>query len=386
MNAANASAQGLSGPALGGGAAPAPHLPDGLATAAPADKAAMVRAAFLGQADSCAGLGSPLTARLCRLCAERLGPEGAVGAAVLGWAGEPSSSGDSVPLRLMGGLHALVLGGADPVLAEAYAAAASLPDGHLWAVVSGALDRHPAHLLHWLQSAPQTNEVRRSAVLIAAGHWLAARFGLPLVLSELGASAGLNLLWDRWRLETPAGPLGPAGAPVVLAPEWRGAPPTAAVPEVAERAGADLNPLDPVADRLRLLSYIWADQSDRLARTRAALDVAAANRPPVARADAVDWLAERLATPRPGQLHLVCHTIAWQYFPAAAQARGEALLARHGARATPQAPLARLGMEADASGLPGAAMVLDLWPGALRIPLGRVDFHGRWIGWQAPAP
>lgn len=351
-----------------------------------AHRAAAVRAAFLGQAESCQGLGSPLTARLCRLCAERLGPEGAVAAAVLGWAGEPSSRGDSVPLRLMGGLHALVLGGADPALRDAYAAADRLSDDHLWSVVAGALDRHPAHLLHWLQSAPQTNEVRRSAVLITAGHWLAARFGLPLVLSELGASAGLNLLWDHWRLETPAGPLGPAGAPVVLTPDWRGGAPAAAAPEVAERAGADLNPLDPVADRLRLLSYIWADQTDRLTRTRAALDTAASARPPVARADAADWLAGRLATPRPGRLHLVCHTIAWQYFPAAAQARGAALLACHGACATPQAPLARLGMEADASGLPGAALTLDLWPGALRIPLGRVDFHGRWIDWQAPPP
>lgn len=344
-----------------------------------------VREAFRDQAVSCDALGSPLTARLCRLCADRLGT-GAVADAVLGWPGEPSSKGDSVALRLMGGLHALVQTGADPGLAAAYAGAADLSDDHLWSAAAPALDRHAGHLLHWLQSAPQTNEVRRSAALIAAGHWLTARFGLPLVLSELGASAGLNLLWDHWQLETPAGVLGPAGAPVVLAPDWHGAPPVVAPPVVADRAGVDLNPLDPVADRLRLLSYIWADQADRLSRTRAALDVAAALRPPVTRADAVDWLAGRLASPMPGRLHLVCHTIAWQYFPAAAQTRGEALLAAHGARATPDAPLARLGMEADSSGQRGAGLFIDLWPSGQRIVLGRVDFHGRWIDWQAPPP
>jgi hypothetical protein len=153
---------------------------------------------------------------------------------------------------------------------------------------------------------------------------------------------------------------------------------------VTERAGVDLNPLDPVTDRLRLLSYIWPDQTERLARTEAALDAAARLRPPVARGDAIDWLAHRLATPRPGRLHLVCHTVAWQYFPAEAQARGRALLAEAGARATPEAPLAHLGMEADGQE-PGAAVNLTLWPGGHSEPLGRADFHGRWLTWSAPA-
>jgi hypothetical protein len=344
-----------------------------------------IRASFRQQAEACAALGSPLTARLCRLCADRL-DKGAVADRVLRWPGNPDGKADALALRLMGGLHALVLTGADPALAAAYAAAADLSDDHLWPVVAQAMDSHAGHLLHWLDSPPQTNEVRRSAVLIAAGHWLAARFGLPLVLSELGASAGLNLLWDRWRLDGVGQGLGPADAPVILSPDWRGSAPVVCAPQVIDRAGVDLSPLHPVRDRLRLMSYIWADQPDRLARTRAALDVAAADPPPLTQADAVDWLEQRLAQPQPGALHLVFHTVAWQYFPAATQARGEAVLAAAGARATAQAPLARLAMEADSSGLPGAALTLDLWPDGRRIALGRVDFHGRWVEWQAPPP
>ena len=115
---------------------------------------------------------------------------------------------------------------------------------------------------------------------------------------------------------------------------------------------------------IRDRSYIWADQADRLARTAAALDLAATALPPIAQGDAIDWLQGRLAQSHPGALHLVYHTIAWQYFPPDAQASGLALFDQAGARASAGAPLAHLSMEADA--VPdGAALVLWLWTGCL---------------------
>jgi hypothetical protein len=113
--------------------------------------------------------------------------------------------------------------------------------------------------------------------------------------------------------------------------------------------------------------------------TRAAI---AAQTGAVERGDAIDWLEDRLATPRPGHLHLIYHTIAWQYFPAPSQTRGTALFEAAGARATQTAPLAWLRMEND-GGKDGAALTLRLWPGDLHITLGRVDFHGRWLRWEA---
>ncbi|WP_102225120.1 DUF2332 domain-containing protein [Acidimangrovimonas sediminis] len=342
--------------------------------------------ALRDQAMSCDALGSPFTARLLRLAADRLRPGTPVTDRLFAWQGDITSRGHSLPLRLAGALHALVLSGQDDRLAAQYAAPGD--DGALWGAVSDALTRHEAAVQLWLDSPPQTNEVRRSAVLIAAGAWLTARLGLPLVLSELGASAGLNLIWDRYALVAGSVRIAPPDPVLELAPEWRGRPPAEAAPEIAARRGVDLNPLDPVADRLRLMAYTWADQADRLARTDLALAEAARLKPQVDRGDAAAWLADRLAEVHPGRLHLVCHTIAWQYFPQETKDRASAALARAGARATPEAPLAHLGMEADAA-QPGAGVTLTLWDGATpdgtTIALGRADFHGRWVDWQPPA-
>lgn len=342
-----------------------------------------VRAMFLSQAEGCAGLGSPLTARVLRLLAAAMQPGTTVEDRVLGWQGNLARHGDAMALRLAGGLHALVLTGADAELAAFYRDPCTVTDADATRLLRRCLQDHPDLLNRWLDSAPQTNEVRRSAALIAVGHWLTARLGLPIVLSELGASAGLNLLWDHYALDLGA-IYGPQAAHVVLRPDWQGTLPPGTKPRVAARAGVDLQPLHPVQDRLRALSYIWADQTDRLARTAAALDLAAGTLPPIVQGDAIDWLQGRLAQHHPGALHLVYHTIAWQYFLPAAQARGLALFDQAGARASAGAPLAHLSMEADA--VPdGAALILWLWTGGAvqRFDLARVDFHGRWLRWTA---
>ena len=336
-------------------------------------------AAFQQQARACGELGSPFMARLCTLFATRLRPDSALTRRLFDWQGDLGPGAVSVPLRLCGALHALVLQG-HAGLGAVYPPAAA-DDGALWAALKAALRDEADFIGAFIDSAPQTNEVRRSAALIAAGHWLTARLGLPIAMMELGASAGLNLQWDRYALDIGAQRFGPAAPALVLRPEWRGDLPPAEAPQVISRAGVDLNPLDPndPGDGLRLLAYLWPDQPERLALTRAAI---AARPPRPERGDAIAWLRQRLA-PTPGHLQLIYHTIAWQYFPAALQAEGEALIAQAGLRASAEAPLAWLAYEGDGQA-PGAALVLRLWPGDLRINLGRADFHGRWIDWQAP--
>lgn len=339
-----------------------------------------LRAAFATQAAACAGLGSPFMARLCTLLGARVQPGSALGDRLLAWRGDLGPRGESVPLRLCGALHALKLAG-DAGLAAVYPPH-DPSDAALWAALAQALTQHESAIMAFIDSPPQTNEIRRSVALIAAGHWLRARYDMPFVTRELGASGGLNLWWDRYQLMTPRGGLGPAGTGPRLCPDWSGAVPEGPAPVIAQRRGVDLNPLDPTdpGDALRLSAYLWPDQPERLSLTRAAMAQIPA--PLVDRSDAIDWLAQAL-DPVPGHMRLIYHTVAWQYFPPGKQAEGSALIEAAGVQAGRDSPLAWLAMENDGDNQ-GAALTLRLWPDAPTSRLlARVSFHGQWIDWRA---
>jgi hypothetical protein len=342
---------------------------------------ARVRGAFRSQGQSCAHLGSPFMAQLMPLIAERLTAETALGQRILSWEGDVGPAGQSVPLRTAGALHALVLAGSAPSLAAAYPPATA-DDDTLWDAVDAAMTEHADRVLEALERAPQTNEIRRSAILLPALWWVLAQTGdRPIALSELGASAGLNLMLDRFAIETPDGRAGPDGSPVRLRPEWRAPPPPARALRVVDRAGVDRHPIDAgdPADALRLMSYLWPDQPDRMAMTRGAIGMGPA-RPD--EGDAAPWLKARL-TSRPGAcLHVVYTTVAWQYFPKETQEACTRALETAGAVATAEAPLVHIAFEADGR-RDGGALVARLWPHAPEPKtLARADFHGRWVDWR----
>ena len=347
-----------------------------------------VRAAFATQAAICAASGAPFTGRVCGLIGARLDRSGEIGRRVLDWAGNPSHEGDALPLRLAGGLHGLARAGNDPGLAAVYPPnAAPADDDVLWEIVAGSLVSHAAQLDRWLDGPPQTNEVGRSAGLMAGLLVLAERFGAPFALYELGASAGLNTRLDRYGFRLGAVEAGDPGSAVRIAPEWRGASPPSAEVRVVRRAGVDLNPLDPgdAATRERLAAYVWADQRERLGRLEAALDIAVRMPIDLERGDAADWLERRLAVePEPGVCRVVMHTIAFQYFPPEAQARVRARIEAAGARATAKAPVAWLTFEAEQSGFERQPVLrLRAWPGGENVMLARGHPHGAWFEWMA---
>jgi len=316
--------------------------------------------------------------RLMALCGTMPWPSGSVADRIFAWPGDISPRGQSVPLRIAGALHALHLQG-HKGLATVYPPHV-VDVASLWDAVSSVFISDAEHMHRWLDSAPQTNEVRRSATLIAVGHLLTERFGLPLRTSELGASGGLNLHWDTYGLKLGGKMFGASDPALILTPDWTGPLPPDTSPKIMARGGVDLNPLDPdnPDDALRLQAYLWPDQPARLALTRSAITAAKTR---VDQGDAIDWLKGRLGNV-PGQTHMIYSTVAWQYFPKEKQAEGAALIAQAGAAATDDTPLAWFGMEND-GGAQGAALTLRLWPGDLRLNLGRADFHGRWIKWAA---
>ena len=333
-----------------------------------------VRAAFAFQAGWARDLGAPFTARLLEATAAVVDRSTTVGARLLDWPGEPIP--DALVLRLLGGLHALVRTGALPDLAAAYPPNPLPEHAVLASRVTAALtdDR----LLPWLDSPPQTNEVGRSGVLMPGLMVVAAETGLPLRLFELGASAGLNLRVDRYAYDFGGMTIGPADAPLVLAPAWTGPPPPRAPVTVVARAGVDRAPVDLTHGGDRLLAYVWPDQPERVARLAAAIAAFRADPVAIDRADAADWVEARVVT-APGAATVVFHSIAFQYFPPATQARVAAHMAAVGAAATADAPLAWLRFEFDGAAA-APALRLRLWPGDDRL-LARAHPHGASVEW-----
>jgi len=328
-------------------------------------------------------LGSPFTALLCRLLADRLEPDSLFARRIGGWKGNPKD--DALPLRAVGGLHALARSGRCPALSAAYPPHAADPDT-VWAAVVAAIEQEDAFLSAYLDGPPQTNEVARSNALLGGCLFIAGRTGLPLKLFEIGSSAGLNLAFDRYRYDLGIGRWGAADAPVRIASRWEGDAPSLTIPlTIAARAGCDVKPIDPQSpsDRDRLLSYVWPDQVERLARIEAALALAAQSELRVERAEAADWLEKRLAVDgATGRTRVVFHSAVWHYLSAATKERLKTAIRNAGAAATADQPIAWLSVEPDR--IDGSAAIrATIWPKGTTHHLGRSDHHGRWARWQA---
>jgi hypothetical protein len=351
-----------------------------------------VRDAFAKQAAICTAAGAPFTGRVCGLVGARIDRSGPIGRRLLDWPGNPSHEGDALPLRFAGGLHDLARSGVDPGLTEIYPPnVAPDDDDAVWSVLSQAIAARAGALDPWLDGPPQTNEVGRSAGLMAGLLVMAERFDLPFNLYELGASAGLNSSLDRYGYDLGGTRAGVPASPVQLKPVWAGSPPPGAPVRVGSRQAVDRNPLDVTdpATRRTLSAYVWADQRERLARLNAALDLAVENPVEIARQDAADWLEVRLAvTPEPGVCRVVMHTIAFQYFPPAVQDRIRTHMVAVGARATAEAPLAWLTFEAEEDGFERRPMLrLRTWPGVDEaVGLARGQPHGASYDWLFSAP
>lgn len=342
-----------------------------------------ILAHFEEQGGFCTEYGSPFTGALMAQMARDLEAGGPVATLLADWTTNPRA--DALALRLTGALHAAVLTGRDPVLAAAY-------PGHtpawsmeaVWPAARAFLAREHDWVRAFIQSAPQTNETRRSIALLAGFLAFAKTWDGPIDVLEIGASAGLNLNWDKFSYRTQSWSWGAAGG-VAIDTDWQGAPPPVdARIAVRNRAACDLNPLDvrDEAQRLRLKSYIWPDQPDRLARFDAAVALALANDVRVERADAAAWLAEKLAARAADAATLVYHSVFLQYPPRDAREAIVGAIQAAGRAATPQAPVAWVRLEPEAvtdSVENGLRFVVDLhtWPGGQRRVLAHTDGHVR---------
>jgi hypothetical protein len=329
-------------------------------------------------------------------------------AAAMGSSQQADPLSAAIPLRWAAALHHLALQGVAPFASlwpstasglgvAAAGAAASSPQ--LKAAIGRALQvawlKHRPHLDRALAHPPQTNEVQRSAALLPALLHVAAQTKLPLALLELGASAGLNLWCDRYRYAHGVWQWGDAAAPLVLRSEWLGPKPEVSSEastdlRVVYRAGCDLHPVDLSRpdEALRLASFVWADQAERLQRLRSAAAAVgpwlqAAGNPVVAR-PASAFLKAELAQPRLETTTVLMHSVVWQYLGDEEQRLIFTQVESAGQRATASAPLAWVRFEPPAAD-GHVELRCRIWPGRHDRLLARCHPHGSRIEWLADA-
>jgi len=343
----------------------------------------IVRLSLIRQAYWCRKLSPPFTSLLCATVGRELDRSSAIGRKILDWPGPPDALGDAVALRLAGGFHALVRRGDVPKLQALYPPNA-LPSGDaLWQALQSVMTDHEEMLLAWLDHAPQTNEVGRSAVLMAGLLVIAADSRLPIALHELGSSGGLNLVLDRYGYRFGSLEYGPETPGLVLSPDWSGPPPPIAGVKVASRRGVDLNPLDVTdpADRERMIAYLWPDQPERVARAEAAIETAASDPPRIDRADAARWVDDMITPDASGgTARAVMHSIALQYFSDDNRRHIADRMAEAGAAATSDTPLYWLRFEIDPEHGNKPTLWLTSWPGGERL-LAKAHPHCHWVEW-----
>lgn len=325
--------------------------------------------------------GAPCTARVIRSVLALMETDTATGRRIRNWQGLLLA--DAMPLRITGGLHNLVLTGEDRRLADVYNGLMT-DQGAIDALVCELGETYDTHLLPWLDGPPQTNEAGRSASIMAGLAWLSAKLGPRFELFEIGSSAGVNTMIDRYRYDLGGVEFGQEASPMRIDPEWRGTAPPDCKVEIVSVEGCDQAPIDlsdPEA-ALRLKSYVWPEAMGRMQRIDAAIALANARAPKVERCDAADFVERYLDRPQSeADTRVLFHSIVWQYIPDDGQARITAAMEAAGKAATEKSPLAWAALETNRETFRHELKV-RYWPGGEEAAhLANAHPHGEWVEW-----
>jgi hypothetical protein len=234
----------------------------------------------------------------------------------------------------------------------------------------------------------QTNEVQRCTALLPAFLTVARETGLPLELLELGPSAGLNLLFDRYRYVYAEGTWGLAETELELVADERGGHvPASLLAEqliVRRRRGIDLAPVDATSrdGYLLLRSFVWPGLDGRVRRLDAAVaTLRTSDRLELVEGDYVELLPGILAERPEDAVTVVFQTASTGYLAPELAARLRQSLDAAGGDGRPLAWVStrrwdeRQGTREDVYELE-----LRIWPGLPRLA-AHLDFHGNWLEW-----
>jgi hypothetical protein len=323
-------------------------------------------------------IGSPLYARF---------GEGIRGDENLKALAARAKKGQPMGNMILGAVHFLLLRGADHPLRQHYPDL----DGHPpegedpFPLLRDFVNQHRDAVTHLVETrVTNTNEVGRANILHAGFRALTKESAAPLHLVEIGPSAGLNMIWDRYGVrylkDGVAGAVVNPGAALTMDCELRGdrTPPFDVTPNVAGRVGLELNPVNlaNADDRDWLRALMWPDQVPRMRRLERAIELFAEEKPPIRAGNALDLLPEALAEIPQDRTACVYHTIAVYQFSTAMKETLEDILTVAGLRR----PVWRLAFEFD-----GKECTVNLirYADGVRDEkiLANAHPHGTWIEW-----
>ncbi|MEX1208034.1 MAG: DUF2332 domain-containing protein [Acidimicrobiia bacterium] len=299
-----------------------------------------------------------------------------------------SPSSQPQPHLLFAAVQYLLLDGKGQGLATHYpavAGAGARPHGDLVGLFRDFVRDHRVRLTELVATRRvQTNEVRRCTTLLPA--FTAARpDDRPLALIEVGASAGLNLLFDRYRYDYGTVRTGPEDSPLTLDCQVRsGVPPVPdRMPQVAWRLGLDLHPID-VHDHDAVRwgrALIWPEQLDRVARFETAVEIARGDPPPMVKGDALELLPAAIAATPSDAAVLVYHSYVLNQWAPEDRSRLEELLVTQ----SRTRPIDRISVEMETRGVAYPAIIHTRYSSGEAIPrrLGTAHYHGVWLRWEA---
>ncbi|MEP3226951.1 MAG: DUF2332 domain-containing protein [Parasphingorhabdus sp.] len=341
-----------------------------------------IQDAFANQIEYCRSNGAPITGRIVEAIIGALDEGSELGRRVLQWEGNPLA--DALPLRVAGGFHALHLAGQHERLSAIYQGD-QIAAENAEQIIAETIFTDESHLLPWLESPPQTNEAGRSSSYIAGLLWLTEQ-GLPpqYELLEIGSSAGLNLMIDRYAYDLGGVTFGPQKAPLSFSPDWQGPPPPNQFFAFQSLRGCDIAPVDLTnpAQARRLTAYIWPEHTVRFERMKSAIEMVNSQSPHLEGASADDWMMAQLSQPQEaGVTRVLVHSIVWQYIPKAGRDRITRAMEEAGAKATRDRPLAWLSLEANRETY-RHELIVRHWPEhGEPIKLGEAHAHGAWVKW-----
>ncbi len=328
---------------------------------------------FCRQAEHFALLGSPVYGRLAGLLSEDPAPARPIIGDDASW---------DLGLRLFGAVHYHVLTGAAPDALSGE-----------WDDFVVALAEHPASLRRFVEEqGVQTNETQRCVALVPAFLTLARETELPLDLIELGPSAGLNLVFDRYGYRYAEGVFGDPEARLSFDANERGHVPADLLLTplvIRSRRGIDLAPIDVATTEGSVLlhSFLWPGLTERAARLDAAIAtlLESPRRPELLGGDYVDLLPGLLARRSADALTVVFQTASTGYLT---QERYDLLrtsLDEAGADGRPLAWVSTRRMEERQFAEDDCwELEVRLWPAPVRLG-ALVDFHGNWVDWLEAA-